>query len=100
MTVPSTRQTTGVITVAVSAQLLNSGSSFTIPLPAQVKGMMTANKGSVRVSLENGVDLPSWVQYNVQSKSFTLNQPPEGALPLTVQVSVGDMKWNVVISKK
>ena len=100
MVAPSTRQKTGVITVAVPGELLNSGSSFTIPLPAQVKGMMTANKGAVRASLENGVDLPNWIQYNAESKSFTLNQPPAGALPLTVQVSVGDMKWNVVISKK
>ncbi len=100
MVVPSTRQKTGVITVAVPGELLNSGSSFTIPLPAQVKGRMTANKGAVLASLENGDDLPKWIQYNAESKSFTLNQPPAGALPLTVQVSVGDRKWNVVISKK
>ncbi|MBV5304283.1 MAG: hypothetical protein JZU70_08815, partial [Chlorobium sp.] len=100
MVAPSTPQTTGVVTVTVSTQLLNSGSSFTIPLPAQVKGVMTANMGSELVTLDGGAALPKWIRYDAQSKSFEVNQPPAGALPITVQVSVGDMNWKVVISKK
>ncbi len=100
MVAPSTPQTTGVVTVTVSTQLLNSGSSFTIPLPAQVKGVMTANMGSELVTLDGGAALPKWIRYDAQSKSFEVNQPPAGALPITVQVSAGDMNWKVVISKK
>ena len=50
------------------------------------------------VSLAGGASLPGWITYDAQTKLFVVNQAPVGALPLTVQVQVSTMNWNVVIS--
>ena len=94
----STPQATGLVNVLVSNQLLISGSAFQIPLPNEVTNTMIATNSVGNVSLAGGVSLPGWITYDEQARLFVVNQVPVGALPLTVQVQVSNMNWNVVIS--
>ena len=86
--------------MSVAPEMLTSGSAFTIQLPTEVKGSIAISQTSERVTLDKGGELPSWIQYNSTTKTFEVNQAPEGGLPLTVRVSVGDANWSVIISKK
>ncbi|MEI7694920.1 MAG: hypothetical protein WCI64_04645 [Chlorobium sp.] len=96
----STPQSSGLVTVAIPSEMLRSGTAFTILLPPEVSASVATTTVVERVSLEGGASLPSWIQYNVNTKSFSVDQAPEGALPLTVEVNVGDKRWTMVISKK
>ncbi len=95
---PSTPQAAGLINIKVSNQLLYSGSAFRISLPADVTDTMAATNTVGQFSLAGGASLPGWIKYDAQTKLFVVDQVPEGAFPLTVQIQVGDLSWDVVIS--
>ena len=91
-------QQSGVISVAVPRELSSSGFSF--PLPQQVLETADAAKTPIVATTLTGSPLPSWVTYDAESKTFVATTVPEGGLPISVLVTVGDQRATVVISEK
>jgi hypothetical protein len=86
----------GMVSVELPAQIAGPGMPFSFPLPAELSE--AAATAPVRVSLNNGAPLPSWLRYLPLEKSFVANSTPAGALPLEVLVRIGDRSWTVLIS--
>jgi hypothetical protein len=88
----------GVISVRVPQQVVAAGRGFSFPLPAAL--VQAAGDREVAVTLADGTPLPSWLRYVPASRSFIATQPPAGALPLTVIISIGSQRWNMTISEQ
>jgi len=99
VTSPAT-PSSGLINVAIPPEMLRSESAFTISLPAEVIGSITAMLEPEQVCLLGGASLPNWIQYDCTTKTFSIHQAPEGVFPVTLQVSMGEKSWTMVISKK
>ncbi len=95
-----TTPSTGLISVTIPQEMLRSESVFTITLPSEVIGSITAMLQPEEVCLLGGASLPNWIQYNCTTKTFSIHHAPEEAFPMTVQVSLGEKSWTMVISKK
>jgi hypothetical protein len=88
----------GVISVRVPQQVIAAGRGFSFPLPAAL--VQAAGDGEVTVTLADGAPLPSWLRYVPASRSCVATQPPAGALPLTVIISIGSQRWNMTLSEQ
>lgn len=95
-----TTPSTGLISVTIPQEMLRSESAFTITLPSEVIGSITAMLQPEQVCLLGGASLPNWIQYNCTTKTFSILHAPEEVFPVTVQVSMGEKIWTMVISKK
>ena len=95
---PSAQQA-GVITVSVPKEMATAGSGFTFPLPAQVADTATGNV-PVRVTNLTGGQLPGWLRYVAETKTFVASAVPDGAFPFQVLVRIGGQQTTVVISER
>ncbi len=92
-------QGSGVVDVIVPAGSASSASSLVIPLPEQIIPAATSAAQTVTVTKSNGEQLPDWITYNPQTRSFDVGVAPEGAYPLQVQVTVGGQTTVIQISE-
>jgi len=63
-----------------------------------VSNAATAGAVAEKVSLSDGSPLPVWLRYYPDSKRFVASDVPPGSLPITVVVSVGELRWMVKIT--
>ena len=89
-----------MIRVVVPENMLRPGSAFNFPLPKEVRSAVAISKGVEKVTMESTGPMASWLKYDSQKKVFVADNVPEGAQPVKVQISVGDLKWTVVISSE
>ena len=95
----SSVQSSGLIAVSVPKAITTTGSGFSFPLPAQV--VETAvNENSIQVTTATGQALPGWLNFNSQTKSFTVSAVPDGAFPIQVVVIVNGTRTTVMISER
>jgi hypothetical protein len=88
-----------LIAVSVPKALARPGSHFTFALPAHAIPA-TAQGGTASVAQVNGQALPSWLTFDPQSRAFTANSVPAGALPLQAVMTVGDVRVPLVIVER
>lgn len=93
------RQTTGVVAVLVPKGSSSSGTGMMISLPEEATTLSTATQETVKVSLANGANLPSWIKYLPEQKGLVLGAVPEGGLPVQVMLMVGNQRTIVQISE-
>jgi len=93
-----TTQGAGVINVTVPSRLARPGAGFSFLLPEEVSNAATAGAVTEKVSLSDGSPLPVWLRYYPDSKRFVASDVPPGSLPITVVVSVGELRWMVKIT--
>ena len=96
---PASGQQAGIIVVSVPKDMATAGSGFTFPLPAQVADIAVGNV-PVRVTTLTGGQLPDWLRYIPETKSFLASAVPDGAFPIQVLVSIGGQTMTVVISER
>jgi filamentous hemagglutinin family protein len=92
--------TAGVIIVTIPAKLAGPGAGFNFPLPEQVASAAQAAAIIEKITLPDGSALPSWLQYDPDSRTFVARNVPEGFLAITVVVTVGNQSWTVKITKQ
>jgi len=86
----------GIVTISVPKSMTSSGEGFSVPLPQE----LAEATGNVLVTLVNGTQLPSWLRYVPESKSFEVSAVPPGILPLQVLVRIGSLRWIGVITER
>jgi hypothetical protein len=90
---------TGVITVAVPKEAVTSGSGFTFPIPAQIVNTVSGDAPPVTVASTTGQAIPSWLQFNAETKVFIATAVPAGGLPYEVVITVGGVSSTMLISE-
>jgi hypothetical protein len=91
-------QDNGMITVSVPSELATAGSGFSFPLPAQIADQ-GANNAKIKVTYEGG-DLPSWLTFNEETKTFVATAVPNRAFPLELVVTIGGRSTTIKISER
>jgi len=96
MLTPQTGSEAGMIAVTVPQNLWMPGAVFSFELPDQVKE--AASGGSASITLLDGKPLPSWLQYNPETKSFTATDIPQGATEVKLLITINGKSWEVDVS--
>ena len=97
---PPSLQQGGAITVSVPKQIVDAGNGFGFPLPAQVVEAAAVSRVPVQAQLADGSALPSWINYNADSKSFVVTQVPGGALPVEIVLVIGGQRATMVVAER
>ncbi len=94
---PSVQQS-GVITVSVPKEMATVGSGFSFPLPTQIAE--SAGNTAIQVTTISGQELPTWLKFAPETKTFTASAVPDGAFPMQVVVTIGGYRTAIVISER
>jgi len=92
-----TVQEVGVVSVTLPHGTATAGTGFAFALPAQLA--QSAGQSTVTVTVANGQPLPVWLKYVPETKTFVAAAVPDGAFPMEVLVSVGNIRTVVVITE-
>jgi len=89
----------GEISVSVPLATLQTGASFTIPLPTDIQAAATTFGGE-KATLLDGTALPSWIAYDATSKTFRVTNVGQSDLGSTVTVllTINGQTWDIVLS--
>ena len=89
----------GEISVSVPVATLQTGASFTIPLPTDIQAAATTFGGE-KATLLDGTALPSWIAYDATSKTFRVTNVGQSDLGSTVTVllTINGQTWDIVLS--
>jgi hypothetical protein len=95
----ATPQQSGLVTVAVSAEVATSGKGFAFSLEERMPA--SAPKGAqVQVSQLDGKPLPEWLRYEPETQRVVATAPPAGAFPIQIRASVGGVETVIVITEQ
>jgi hypothetical protein len=90
-----------MVSVSVPKELATAGSGFSFPLPASMTNASSATAATaIKVTTSNGGELPAWLKFNAETKSFAVSAAPEGSFPLRVIVTINGESTTVVISER
>ena len=89
----------GLISVQVPKDMSTTGTGFSFALPAQIAQDPAAAR-TIRFSTAHGDGLPAWLRYMPETRSFVASAVPSSALPMQVEVTVGDQRFTVVITQR
>ncbi len=92
-----TAQGNGMVSVLVPKDMIMRTGGFSFALPEKVA---TADTSALNVTTMGGDPLPSWLQFNPATKTFTATAVPAGGLPLHVVISTGDTQVTIVIGER
>jgi hypothetical protein len=94
----ATPQQSGLVTVAVSAEVASSGKGFAFSLEERMPASVP--KGTqVQVSQLDGKPLPEWLRYEPETQKVIATAPPSGAFPIQIKASVGGVETVIVITE-
>jgi hypothetical protein len=93
----ATIQDVGVVSVTLPHGTATAGTGFAFALPEQLA--QNVGQGAVTVTVSNGQPLPAWLKYVPETKTLVASAVPDGAFPMEVLVSVGNMRTVVVITE-
>jgi hypothetical protein len=85
----------GIVTVSVPKAVAASKDGFSVPLPKEI----VETKGNVVVTLLDGSQVPGWLKFVPESKSFAVSNVAPGNLPIQVLVKIGERQWACVITE-
>lgn len=92
---PASGQLVGTVSVFVPVDLIASGKPFSFSLPEELYG---SPEDEVLVTRMNRKNLPSWLIFKQDSKTFRSKAIPAGALPIDLLVTTGGKRWKVKIT--
>jgi len=96
--VPPASGVPGQITVSIPVEVANSGAAVNFNLPDEVvTAMDTVGVAGTAVTMSDGTTLPSWLTYNADSKSFSMEGAPAEMTSVVVRVTVGGQTWDMEI---
>lgn len=90
-------QGSGMVSVLVPKDMIMRTGGFSFALPEKVA---TTDTSALNITTMGGDPLPSWLQFNPATKTFTATAVPAGGLPLHVVISTGDTQVTIVIGER
>ena len=75
------------------------GEGFRFPLPANIAATISSQSTLQITTLQAGA-LPSWLRYDVDTKSFTASAVPNGTFPMQVLLTIDGQQTVVEISER
>ena len=95
----ATPQQSGLVTVAVSAEVATSGKGFAFSLEDRMPA--SAPKGAlIQVSQLDGKPLPEWLRYEPETQKVVATTPPAGAFPIQIKATIGGVETVIVITEQ
>jgi hypothetical protein len=89
-------QAEGIVNVMVPTEMVSRNGGFSFPLPEKISA---GSSVLLSVTKVGGDPLPSWLQFDPQTKTFTATNVPIGGLPLRVIVSNSGTQTTIIISE-
>ncbi len=68
-------------------------------MPAKIAETIS-NQSTLQITTLQGAPLPSWLRYDVDTKSFTVSAVPNGALPMQVLLTIDGQQTVVEINER
>jgi hypothetical protein len=90
-----------LVNVVVPPTVLRGGSALVVNLPDSVTrqpGNSNVN-ANANATLTNNRPLPSWIKYDAAKRTLVVESTPATRLPVTVTLTVGGQRTNVVVSE-
>ena len=84
----------------VPKEMATAGNGFSFPLPAHATDAAAGSKATVSVTTASGQQLPAWLKFNPETKTFVASAVPDGAFPMQVMVTVGGNSTIIMISER
>lgn len=81
------------------AKRAEQANAFRYRLPADVAQKMGSKGVAPQVTTSNGKPLPGWLKFSPESGEFMAHEVPEGELPLTVVMQVGDQRYRIKLAE-
>jgi hypothetical protein len=75
------------------------GAGFSFDLPESLRTAATESS-DILANLPNGSALPTWLKFDAKTLRFDANAVPDGAFPLQVVLTIGELRALVVISER
>jgi len=87
--------------------VLRGGSALVVTLPESVTrqpgnsnaSANTSANTNANVTLTNNRPLPSWIKYDAAQRTLVVESSPSTSLPVTVTLTVGGQRTNIVVSE-
>jgi hypothetical protein len=92
----ATTQRAGTVSVSVPEEMVSSGQPVSFSLPTEV--VEAAGGGKLKVTQRYGKSLASWLKYSPDTKTFSAQVVPAGALPTELLVSSSAYRWILPIT--
>ena len=89
----------GIVAVTIPQGTAVSGTGFSFGLPEEISSMVSSSGEGLRITLESGAPLPSWIEYNAEGGKFVSSSVPDGAFPIKVVMNFDGKKVAIVISE-
>jgi hypothetical protein len=89
----------GLVNVVVPPTVLRGGNSLVVSLPESVTQLPGNSNASANVTLTNNRPLPSWIKYDPAQRTLVVESTPSTSLPVTVTLTVGGQRTNIVVSE-
>ena len=90
---------TAIISVTIPRNAYGGGSRLIIPLPEEALVHVNDLADTVKVTLPGDKPLPNWIKYLPAERAFITESVPQGALPMLVELSVGNQRSLVQIAE-
>ena len=81
------------------ARKAEDANAFHYSLPAPAARLAAVPGTRLQITTSDGRDLPSWLRYVPESKSFVASDVPEGAFPLAVVINANGQKIQLTITE-
>jgi hypothetical protein len=85
----------GAVSVSLPKDTVNMRPAFSLPMPPHITETIS-EQSALQITTLQGTPLPSWLRYDVDTKSFAVPALPNGVLPMQVLVMV-DQKQTVML---
>ncbi|MEA3105851.1 MAG: hypothetical protein QOI88_456, partial [Gammaproteobacteria bacterium] len=91
-------QLAGTVSVFVPQALIESGKPFSFLLPNEL--FEAAPDGDAMATRMNRKNLPAWLHFVREKRTFKAKAIPPGALPIDVLITTGAQRWKVKITDR
>ena len=89
----------GLVNVVVPQAAVRGGSALVVNLPESVTRQPGNASANANATLTNNRPLPSWIKYDPAQRTLVVESTPSTSLPVTVTLTVGGQRTNVVVSE-
>lgn len=81
------------------AKRAEAANAFRYPLPQSLAKLLASSGNKVEVTTDAGKPLPSWLRFDISSRSFVAAEVPSGALPLRAVVALSGQRFTLDVTE-
>mgnify|MGYP001404839747 CR=1 FL=1 len=87
----------GIVAVTIPQGTAVAGSGFSFGLPEEIASLVSGSGEGLKITLESGAPLPSWIEYNAEGGKFVSSSVPDGAFPIKVVMDIDGKKVGSIL---